>query len=86
MEVLYPVGNSLILYNFERKTQRIIPVGETTSDVITCVSVSDNKRYVAVGFRGNQASSIVFDLQMMKKKKTLFPPEETTVKYNLFHI
>lgn len=83
MEVVYPVGNSIILYNFERKTQRIIPVGDSGTDVINCISVSDNKRYIAIGFKGVQASAVIFDLQLLKKKKTLFPPEETTVIFIL---
>jgi hypothetical protein len=49
--VLYPAGNSVVIYNTELKTQKLIP-GSDRGGGITALAVSPNRKFVAVAERG----------------------------------
>jgi WD40 repeat protein len=75
---LYPAGNNIIIFNTETRVQRIFSVIEQNDTTITALGLSSNKRYLAVGLRADRATIAIYDLQSMKKRKTLFAPEGDT--------
>lgn len=79
--VIYPAGAHLVLYNTENKSQRFISSGESNGK-FTCMAVSPNRRYVAIAERAisekDRPSLTVYDLQTLKKKKTLTLGDEDT--------
>ncbi|KAJ3293662.1 Cilia- and flagella-associated protein 57 [Borealophlyctis nickersoniae] len=68
--VCYSAGANTILYNTESKTQRFIPVTDKCEG-ITAMAVSGNKRYIAVGERGERAGCVVVDLHSLRRRKVL---------------
>ena len=71
LNVIYPVGNNAVIYNTESKSQRFLPIAEQ-NESITAMSLSENKKYLALGIRGERnASVVIFDIQTLRKRKTL---------------
>lgn len=68
--VVFPSGSNCILYNIDQKTQRFIP-GTDKSPGMTAMAVSPNRRYVAVGEKGEKAMITVYDLHTLRKRKVL---------------
>ncbi|KAI8607724.1 WD40-repeat-containing domain protein [Chytriomyces sp. MP71] len=72
--VIYPAGSNTILYHTETKNQKFIPVNEKCEG-ITCMTVSPNKRYVAIAERSDKPVTCIYDLHTLRKRKTLTPAE-----------
>ncbi|KAG5457124.1 MAG: hypothetical protein BJ554DRAFT_2948, partial [Olpidium bornovanus] len=72
--IFYPAGANSILYNVETKTQKFIPVSERCEG-ITGLTISANKRYVAIAERAEKAQIAIYDLHSLRKRKTLFLPD-----------
>ncbi len=69
--MIYPAGNSVILYNSETKLQRFLPISEE-SESILCLGLSPNKRYLGVGERTKKGFTVaVWDLVKIIKKKNV---------------
>jgi cilia- and flagella-associated protein 57 len=74
---MYPAGSNIILYNIETKQQRFIHMRYVLADTsekslgISCLCLSSNKRYLAVGEKGEKPVCIIYDLQTMRKRKVL---------------
>eukprot|EP00397_Hematodinium_sp_SG-2012_P002542 GEMP01002549.1.p1 GENE.GEMP01002549.1~~GEMP01002549.1.p1 ORF type:complete len:1215 (+),score=317.57 GEMP01002549.1:306-3950(+) len=69
-QLLYPAGHNTVLYNTEQKTQRLFP-GTPDAESITCLALSPNKRYLAVGERAERAICTIFDVVTGKRRKVL---------------
>lgn len=67
---MYPAGHNVVLYHMESRSQRFIP-GSVESEGITSLSVSANKRYLAVAEQAAKGMITVFDLQTLKRRKVL---------------
>ena len=69
--ILYPAGNSAVLYNNETKQQRFLNISED-SDCMTTLSVSSNKRLLAMGEKNKKGHLVsIWCLQKMTRKKSL---------------
>ena len=68
--VIYPVGSNIVVYNIDQKTQRFIP-SSSTSQGPSCLAISPNRRYLAVGERGQDKGQIVIHDLVNNKKKLL---------------
>lgn len=75
--VVYPAGYNIIVYNLEKKTQRILQMGApdiVSSCDISAMAVSPRvngkSRYLAVAERGetSKASIAIYDLQTFRRK------------------
>jgi len=60
--VMYPCGHNVIIYCLDDKSQRYIP-GIEGSMGITAMAVTENKQYLAVCERSNQAICSVYNIQ-----------------------
>jgi hypothetical protein len=88
--ILYPAGHQLILYNIDRKSQRVIPLA-LDGDHISCITVSHADNSIAIGTRSPNAVSKftepekraavhVYDLLTFKKRKVYRPNENNATK------
>jgi hypothetical protein len=66
--IVYPAGANIVIYNTDLKTQKFIPAGEG-SGKFTSMTVSPNRRYLAVAEKAEKPSVVIYDLQTMKKRK-----------------
>ena len=72
--ILYPCGHNIIIYNIENKTQRFIHGsidGSLISNSITAITLSSNRRYVAVAEKGERPFITIYDVHTLKKRKVL---------------
>lgn len=67
---VFPAGHNVILYHMESRTQKFIP-GSVESEGITTMTVSANKRHLAVAERAAKGMITIFDLQTLKRRKVL---------------
>lgn len=66
--VLYPAGNQIVLYNYEKATQRFLSVKEGIA--ISTIAVARTFGLVAVGVKTESAPIIVaYDVVHPKRKK-----------------
>jgi WD40 repeat protein len=82
--VLYPVGQHLVQYNFEKKTQRIIQV-PLEGEIIGCMGYSINDASIALGVKSDnpeerRASVLLLDLHNFKRKKVFKPADSSLTK------
>lgn len=69
--LIYPAGTNLVLYNIDQRTQAFLAFG-SGGDGATALAVSPNGRYAAVSEKKQEKAVItIFDLQNMRKRKTL---------------
>lgn len=74
--IVYPAGSNVVIYDTVHRTQKFVTAGnERGGSVITALSVSPNKRYVAVAEGGDKPSVSIFDLSTQRKKKALAATE-----------
>ncbi|XP_012560110.2 cilia- and flagella-associated protein 57 isoform X1 [Hydra vulgaris] len=78
--IIYPAGCNCILYNIDQRTQRFI-AGTEGNIGMTAIAVSPNKRYVAIGEKGEKAVVSIYDLHSLKKKKVLSSPDNTSIEF-----
>ena len=88
--IVYPAGANVILYNIETKTQKFIHMSEKAS-AISAFALSSNRRYLAVAEKGEKPICVIYDIQSMRKRKTLtISDTESKVIYsesrNLFRL
>ena len=70
-QVLYPAGHNTVQYQMDLKTQRLFP-GTEGSEGITCLSVSPNKKFLAVSERfQDRAVCSIFDINTGKRRRAL---------------
>ncbi|GLD97629.1 hypothetical protein PINS_up006319 [Pythium insidiosum] len=70
--VVYPCGHNVVLHNMESKEQQFIHGMESGSvGGITALSVSPNKRYVAIAEKAEKAVIHIHDLVTLRRRKTL---------------
>jgi hypothetical protein len=75
--VLYPAGNNTCIFNVEQRLQRFLPGTEKT-DEITSITVSPNKKFVAIAERSDKAILTIFDLHSLKRRRLLTAAESST--------
>ncbi|XP_071011263.1 cilia- and flagella-associated protein 57-like [Oncorhynchus clarkii lewisi] len=66
--VIFPSGNNCVRYNIDQKWQRFIP-GLERSQGMYALSISSNRRYLAVSECGERATITVYDLQHEQSQK-----------------
>jgi WD40 repeat protein len=81
------VGQHLIQYNFEKKTQKIIQV-PLEGEIIGCMAHSINDASIALGVRSDnpderRASVLLLDLHNFKRKKVFKPADSSLTKVKL---
>ncbi|CAH1775033.1 unnamed protein product [Owenia fusiformis] len=72
--VVYPSGANCIMYNIDQKSQKFIP-GSDKSQGMTAMTVSPNRRYVAIAEKGEKATITIYDLHSLRKRKILSSTE-----------
>lgn len=73
--LVYPAGANTVIYNTESKSQKFIPASDNCA-AITAMDISLSKRYAAVAERGGDKPVVcVYDLNSMRKRKTLIPQD-----------
>jgi hypothetical protein len=80
--VLYPVGQHLVQYNIEKKTQKIISV-PLENESIGSMAFSINDASIALGIKSTnpdekKASLLLLDIHSYKRKKIFKTGESTT--------
>ena len=70
VNIVYPSGANIVLYNIDQKIQRFIACSEK-SDGITAMALSPNGKFCAVAEKGTKATITIFDLHTLRKKKLL---------------
>lgn len=91
--VLYPVGHQLVQYNFEKKTQKIIPVN-LDGDVIGCIAISFVDNSIAIASKtpdlpsakaklSSSPAIYIIDLNSFKRKKVIKITESSNIKVDL---
>lgn len=78
--VVYPCGSNLVLYNVDQKAQRFIN-GLEKSQGMTAMTISPNRRFVALAEKSEKAVVVVYDLQSLKKKKSLMCAESSSLEF-----
>lgn len=78
--VVYPAGHNVVLYSPDTKNQRFIP-GTLESEGITALSISPNKKLLAVAERSEKAMITVYDLQTLKRRKVLVAADAGSKEY-----
>ncbi|KAJ8263115.1 hypothetical protein COCON_G00155720 [Conger conger] len=66
--VIFPAGNNCVRYNLDERSQKLIP-GTEKSQGIQALTISPDRRYLAVSERGEKAFVSVYDLQNEHNKK-----------------
>jgi cilia- and flagella-associated protein 57 len=88
--IAYPVGHNIVLYNTDTKTQKFIQCSADTG-AITALAMSPNRKYLAVAESSAAKSPdgrgviAVYDLQTLKRRKTLTTPESNSREYIWMH-
>lgn len=73
--LIYPTGNSLVLYQPDAQVQRQLAGGPEAR--ATAFAACPAKRLLALAERGSERSTItVFDAQTLKRRKVLAPPAD----------
>ncbi|CAF4141329.1 unnamed protein product, partial [Adineta steineri] len=71
--VVYIAGGNIVLYGIDQKAQKVIPCS-INAQALTTMTVSPNRRVIAVAERINDHPSVtIYDLQTGKRRKTLQP-------------
>eukprot|EP00501_MAST-03F_sp_TOSAG23-6_P000811 GSMAST32.ASY1.ANO1.841.1 assembled CDS len=76
--IIYPCGHGVVLLNMETKAQHIFSSSEETSD-ITALSLSPNKRFLAVAESTEFATVSIYDIEKKRKRRELSLPDSETV-------
>ncbi|XP_034177079.1 testes of unusual size [Osmia lignaria lignaria] len=71
-EILYPVGNVIAVHNIPQYRQRLIHLSDKQH--INIISVTPNKRYVALCETGEKPTIAIYDIHTLKRKKLLGIP------------
>jgi len=79
-DVVYPAGSTIVIYNRETKEQRFISESEGCRG-FSAIAVSPNKRYIAVAEKRDTPRISIFDLQTLKKRKTLTYEESQSTEF-----
>ena len=73
--LIYPAGTNLVVYNIDQRTQKFLALG-AGGESVTAMAISPNRRYAAVSEKKQEKAVItIFDLQSMRKRKTLSSPD-----------
>lgn len=84
-EVLYPVGQHVVCYNIEKRSQKFIghPDPSNGKGRITTMTLSTGKhKYLAVAESGNRAQISIYDMNTKKKIRTpLYCNEVASTEY-----
>jgi WD40 repeat protein len=72
--VLYASGHNVIQYQADTKQQKFL-AASNDSDCITAITVSPNKKLLAVAEKSEKAIISIYDLQTLKRRKTLVSAE-----------
>ncbi|KAK9867435.1 hypothetical protein WJX84_001996 [Apatococcus fuscideae] len=68
--IVYPAGHNIVIYWTDSKTQKFVP-GNLESEDITAITLSPNKRFLAMAERAEKGMITIFDLQTLKRRKVL---------------
>mmetsp|Transcript_31356 Transcript_31356/g.74513 ORF Transcript_31356/g.74513 Transcript_31356/m.74513 type:complete len:1197 (-) Transcript_31356:67-3657(-) len=68
--VLYPAGHNTCIFNLEQRIQRFLP-GTDKTEEITAITVSANKKFVAVAEKSDKGVITIFDLHSLKRRRLL---------------
>lgn len=68
-DLFYAAGNIVVRYNLEDNRQKWFY--QSSNRPITCMAVSDDNRYLAIGERGHQPAVVVWDAERKEKVATL---------------
>lgn len=79
--LVYPAGHNIVVYWTDSKTQKFVP-GNLESEDITAITLSPNKRFLAMAERAEKGMITIFDLQTLKRRKVLVSVD-TGSKVNL---
>lgn len=72
--IVYPAGANCILFNIDQKSQKFI-AGTPGSEGMTALTVSPNRRYVAIAEKGEKPVITIYDLHSLRKRKVLSSSE-----------
>lgn len=78
--LIYVAGHNIIIHSVDGKTQKIIS-GSAEAECITAITVSTNKRLLAVAERAEKAIVTIYDLSTLKKRKTLIAADAGSKDY-----
>ncbi|CAG7830333.1 unnamed protein product [Allacma fusca] len=78
--ILYPAGNTVVMFNLDFKTQQFLH-GVEKGQGVTAVAVSSNKIFAAVAQKGETPSISIFDVKQNKRRKTLVNQEGSRCEY-----
>jgi len=81
LNVVFPVGNNIVLHNVEQKIQKFIAGGAEKTEGITSMAVSPTLKYVAVAERGDRPYVAVYDLSTLKRRRLLSTPDVLSKEY-----
>ncbi|XP_057334478.1 cilia- and flagella-associated protein 57-like [Microplitis mediator] len=71
-DILYPVGNALAIHNFNQHRQRLLHLSDKHH--INIIAITPNKKYVALCEAGDKPTISIYDLNQLKRKKSLVIP------------
>lgn len=78
--ILYPVGHNVCIQSADGRSQKLIP-GSADSEGITAITLSVNKKYLAVAERAERAIISIYDMSTLKKRKVLTATESDLREY-----
>lgn len=80
--LVYPCGSNLVMYNIDQRSQKFI-AGLEKSHRMTAMAISPNRRYVALAETTSEDKPVIviYDLNSMRKKKTLAAPDVQATEF-----
>ena len=78
--IVYPSGANCILYNIDQKSQKFI-TGTPGSEGMTALTVSPNRRYVAIAEKAEKPIITIYDLHSLRKRKVLSSTDVKASEY-----
>ena len=69
--VVYPVGRAIVVYNTDSRKIAFVREGTQERGEITSLAISQSKKYLAVGERGDSATISIYHISSQKRVKLL---------------
>jgi hypothetical protein len=68
--IVYPAGHNIVIHNLEAEQQTFMPI-PSDSEGVTGLSITPNRKYLAMTERAEKATATIYDLQTLKRRKVL---------------
>ncbi|GMI47566.1 hypothetical protein TrCOL_g2169 [Triparma columacea] len=72
--VVYPCGSNTVIYRSDTREMELIPASfgtPFTAEAISCLSVSPNKRFIAVAEKSDRGVVSIYDSSTLRRRKVL---------------